>query len=241
MPGGQRLVVDAKVSLTEFEALVNAGTEDDRSASLQRHLASVRNHIITLGSKEYHSVAGTTLDYVVMFVPIEGALAAALQAEPNLILFATERNVAITTPSTLMIALRTIANVWQVERRNQNAEEIAIRAGRLYEKFVGFIGDMEAIEDGIGKTKASFDRAMNKLKTGNGNVIRQVEQLKSMGGRTSKVLPAALLEAAETEATLELTSHTTEAEVTLETAARVEVTVPAVGGDGELLADRHRG
>ena len=227
MPGGQRMVVDAKVSLTAFEALVHAASDDERGSHLQRHLASVRGHIATFGSNEYHNAAGTTLDYVVMFVPIEGALAAALQAEPNLILFAAERNVAITTPTTLMVALRTIANVWQVERRNQNAEEIANRAGKLYEKFVGFIEDMGAIDEGIKKTRNSYDKAINKLKTGNGNLVRQVEQLKTMGGRTSKVLPPSLLEAAEGQVTLALTTQTTETEVTVETTTQLVMTAPA--------------
>lgn len=233
MPGGQRMVVDAKVSLTAFEALVHAATDDERASHLQRHLASVRGHIATLGSKEYHNAAGTTFDYVVMFVPIEGALAAALHAEPNLILFAAERNVAITTPTTLMVALRTIANVWQVERRNQNAEEIANRAGKLYEKFVGFIEDMAAIDDAIKKARNSYDKAMNKLKTGNGNLIRQVEQLKTMGGRTSKVLPPSLLEAAEGQVTLALTTQTTETEVTVETTTQLLMTAPVAGGTGK--------
>ena len=109
LPGDQHMVVDAKVSLTAFESLVNAATDEERAVHLQRHLASVRGHILTLGSKEYHSATGTTLDYVIMFVPIEGALAAALHADPSLIVFAAERNVTITTPTTLMIALRTVA------------------------------------------------------------------------------------------------------------------------------------
>ena len=189
MPGGQKMVVDAKVSLVAFEALVHAPTDEERASSLQRHLGSVRSHIAALGAKDYPAAAGSALDFVVMFVPIEGALAAALQADPDLVLFAAERNVTISTPTTLMMALRTIANVWHVERRNQNAEEIASRAGKLYEKFVGFVGDMSAIDDGINKARVSYDKAMGKLKTGNGNLIRQVETLKTMGGRTNKAIP----------------------------------------------------
>ena len=217
LPGGQQMVVDAKVSLTAFESLVNAATDEERVVHLQRHLVSVRGHIATLGSKEYHSATGTTLDYVVMFVPIEGALAAALHADPSLIVFAAERNVTITTPTTLMIALRTVANVWQVERRNQNAEEIAVRAGKLYDKFVGFVADMTAVGDSMTRTRSAFDGAMGKLVNGRSNVIRQLEQLKSMGGRTSKSLPATLLDAAEGQVTLALTTHVTETEVTTET------------------------
>lgn len=197
LPGAHQVVVDAKVSLTAFEAHCNAATEDERDGHLVRHLASIRSHITLLSSKDYHTAAGGTLDYVLMFVPIEGALAAALHADPELMTFALERKVTLTTPTTLMIALRTVANVWQVERRNQNAEEIARRAGLLYDKFVGFALDMVAMGDSINKTRQTFDLAMGKLSTGKGNVVRQIETLKEMGARTSKSLPVALLTAAE--------------------------------------------
>jgi len=194
LPGGKQMVVDAKVSLTAFEALVNAATEEERTEYLARHLLSMRGHISTLGSKDYHLAVANTLDYVVMFVPIEGALAVALNADPTLITFAAEKNVAITTPTTLMIALRTVANVWHVERRNQNAEEIARRAGSLYDKFVGFVDDMTAIGNSISRSRDVFNAAMGKLAKGKGNVVRQLEQLKAMGGRTSKSLPQPLLD-----------------------------------------------
>lgn len=234
MPGGQKMVVDAKVSLVAFEALVNAPTDEERASSLQRHLGSVRSHISALGSKDYHTVVGSTLDFVVMFVPIEGALAAALQADPDLVLFAAERNVTISTPTTLMMALRTIANVWHVERRNQNAEDIANRAGKLYEKFVGFVADMSAIDEGIAKTRASYDKAMGKLKTGNGNLIRQVELLKAMGGRTSKAIPSALLETADLHVAMAMTTHTVQTEVTVETTTEM---VLAAGEAADELID----
>ena len=230
MPGDGRMVVDAKVSLTAFEALVNAATEEERAQHLPRHLGSVRTHIATLGSKEYHAATGSTFDYVVMFVPIEGALAAALQADPTLVSFAAERNVALTTPTTLIMALRTIANVWQVERRNKNAEDIANRAGLLYDKFSGFVTDMTAIGDGIGRVRQTYDKAMGKLSTGGGNLLRQAELLKQLGGRTSKSLPAALLDASDGQVTLALTTHTTATEVTVERTTEMLLTGPAAPG-----------
>jgi len=199
LPGKQQMVVDAKVSLTAFEAMVNAATEENRAEHLKRHLTSIRSHISTLGSKDYHLATGLTLDYVVMFVPIEGALAAALQADPDLIIFAAERNVAISTPTTLMIALRTVANVWHVERRNLNAEEIANRAGKLYDKFVGFVTDMTSVGDSMSRARATYDTAMNKMTSGRGNLVSQFEQLKAMGGRAAKSLPPALLGAADAD------------------------------------------
>jgi DNA recombination protein RmuC len=132
------------------------------------------------------------LDYVIMFVPIEGALAAALQSDPSLTAEAVAKNVAIATPTTLMTALRTVANVWQVELRNRNAEAIAERAGRLYDKFVGFIGDMSAPGTRLDQARESFDLAMGKFSTGRGNLVNQAEQLKILGARTTKSFPSNL-------------------------------------------------
>lgn len=215
LPGGQKVVVDSKVSLTAFERMVNATTEEERASHLQKHLTSLRSHINALASKDYHLAAGSMLDYVVMFVPIEGALAAALQADPGITTLAAESNVAITTPTTLMIALRTIANVWQVERRNRNAEDIADRAGKIYDKFVGFTSDMKAVGDSIDRARQSFDGAMGKLTSGRGNVVRQLEQLRAMGARASKSLPPALLEAAEGAADAEMAIDAPEIEAVL--------------------------
>lgn len=194
LPGGQRIVIDSKVSLTAFEQYVNAASDIERASALARHIASIRNHIRTLRAKEYHSAVGSSLDYVIMFIPIEGALAAALQEQPELTSAAAEANVAIATPTTLMIALRTVANVWQVERRNRNAEEIAERAGKIYDKFVGFIEDMKDLGGRLERAQTSYHTAMAKLSTGKGNVVRQVELLKDLGARASKSIPATLLE-----------------------------------------------
>ncbi len=194
LPGGQRIVIDAKVSLTAFEAHVNGETDDERALQLQRHLLSLRTHIKTLGGKDYHAHTNGGVDYVIMFVPIEGALAVALQEAPDLTGMAIEANVNIATPTTLMIALRTAASVWQVERRNKNAEEIASRAGQLYDKFVGFTGDMEQLGGRLGLAQKSYGEAMSKLTTGSGNVFRQFEMLKSLGAKASKTLPVGLLD-----------------------------------------------
>jgi DNA recombination protein RmuC len=199
LPGGQRIVVDSKLSLVAFDAYVSAEEETVRVGALARHLDSMRGHIKTLASKEYHIAAGSQLDYVIMFVPIEGALSTALHAEPNLTGFAVDNNVAIATPTTLMMCLRTVANVWQVERRNRNAEAIADRAGRLYDKLVGFVADMGLLGDRLNQARGSYDAAMGKLSTGSGNLIRQVHQLKDLGARTNKSLPQSLLGDGEVE------------------------------------------
>ncbi len=202
LPGGQRIVIDAKVSLTAFEAHVNAETDEEREMQLQRHMQSLRTHIKTLGGKDYHSHTNGGVDYVIMFLPIEGALAVALQEAPDLTAEAIALNVNIATPTTLMIALRTAASVWQVERRHQNAEAIAARAGALYDKFVGFTEDMGKLGTRLDQAQSVFGDAMGKLRTGNGNLMRQAEELKKLGAKASKALPAALLDAADSEVTI---------------------------------------
>lgn len=200
VPGGQRIVIDSKVSLIAFEAYVAAASEEERAPALARHVAAMRAQIRLLSGKAYHAIAEGSLDYVVMFVPIEGALAAALQADPEITSFALQSNVCIATPTTLMIALRTAANVWSVERRNRNAEQIAERAGRLHDKMVAFVEDMTALGGRLDQARGAYDGAMRKLATGNGNVLRQVQQLKDMGAKTTKSLPPALLDDAAEDA-----------------------------------------
>ncbi len=197
LPGGQRIVIDSKVSLTAFAAYVNAASEDDRAQHLARHVAAMRAQIRELAGKSYHAVTAGSLDYVVMFVPIEGALAAALQTDTEITGFALASRVCIATPTTLMIALRTAADVWSVERRNRNADEIAARAGKVYDKLVAFVDDMTTLGNRLTQARDSYDDAMKKLATGNGNALRQLQQLKAMGARTTKSLPAALVEEAE--------------------------------------------
>lgn len=203
LPGGQRVVVDAKVSLTAFEDYVNAEDEVVRTSALARHCQSLRTHVKTLGSKDYHTVVGSSLDYVVMFVPIEGALAAALQQDPALTTFAAENNVAIATPTTLMVALRTVSNVWGVERRNRNAEQIAAQAGKLYDKFAGFVSNMQKIETGLNAAQKAYGDAFGQLQSGRGNIMGQIEKLKSLGAKTAKSLPSDLLGADDDTNSLE--------------------------------------
>ncbi len=195
LPGGEgrRIVIDAKVSLTAFDQYVNAADDEAREVVRRAHLASLRGHVTTLGSKAYHDAIGEGLDYVILFVPIEGALAVALQTDPALTHFAAQNNVAIATPTTLMMALRTVANVWKVERRNRSAEEIAKRAGLMYDKLVGFVEDFQKIGTQLDATRRTYDGALGKLKEGGGNLLRQAEMVRELGARTNKALPPALL------------------------------------------------
>lgn len=194
LPNEQRIVIDAKVSLKAFEAYVNAETDDERARQLRLHQASVLNHVKILSDKAYQTATGSALDYVIMFMPIEGALAVALDADPSITATAAANNVAIATPTTLMIALRTVASVWAVERRNRNAEVIADRAGRLYDKFVGFAEDMGKLGNNLSTAQRTYDAALGKLSQGNGNLVRQVENLRKLGVKTTRTLPREYLD-----------------------------------------------
>ncbi|MEI4471441.1 DNA recombination protein RmuC [Frigidibacter sp. MR17.24] len=188
MPNGSALVVDSKVSLIDYEAAVNAETDEDALAARRRHVVALRRHIDTLGSKNYQHYAGVTVDYVVMFVPIEGALSEALREAGDLTQYAMDRNVTIATPTTLMMALRTVASFWTIDRRNRNAEEIAKRAGLLYDKVAGFTEAMEKVGGALTSAQSAYGTALDRLSRGNGNVLAQVDMLKRLGARASKQL-----------------------------------------------------
>jgi len=167
---------------------------------LNRHVESLQKHIKDLSVKGYDKLANGSSDYVVMFVPIEGALSEALRTRSDLTEFALERHVMIATPTTLMMALRTIKNVWDVERRTENAEVIASRAGAIFDKVVGFTNDLEKVGKHLDDAKRVHDEAIAKLSTGRGNVLRQVQMLKDLGAKTNKTLPPNLVIEADYEA-----------------------------------------
>jgi len=189
MPNGDSLVIDSKVSLSAFEAYTNCEEDDARGVHLREHVSSIRGHIRTLGGKEYHRHARSGLDFVLMFVPIEAAFSVAVSADRGLIDFATDRGVIVTTPTTLMSALRTVRNVWDIEKRHQNAEEIAERAGSLYDKVVGFLGSMDKLGQSLGRAQHSYDEAKGQLSSGRGSVVRQIEMLRDLGAKSNKQLP----------------------------------------------------
>ena len=185
------LVIDSKVSLAAYTDSVNAESEEERADALKRHVRSVLGHIDNLSGKNYQSAEELTVDYVVLFMPFESALSEALNEKPDLTNYALERNIMIATPTTLMMALRTVANVWSVERRNQNAEEIAHRAGRLFDKVSNFLRSMEKVGSRLDQAQSAFRDASSQLSSGHGNVISQVQMLKSLGAKTTKSIDTA--------------------------------------------------
>ena len=190
IPGGKTLVIDSKVTLIAYSDAVNAETEEQAIAARKRHVISLRAHIKNLAGKGYQNAEEASVDYVIMFVPVEGALSEALREDGNLTEHAMENNIMIATPTTLMMALRTIANVWAVERRNKNAEQIAARAGNLYDKVVGFVDNMENVGTRLGQASDAYDKAFDQLSRGRGNLLSQVDKLKSLGAKTSKSIEA---------------------------------------------------
>ena len=190
MPNDERIVIDSKVSLTAFEALINTEDEEDRSRHLKDHVNSMRAHVKTLSSKDYTRHANSGLDFVLMFVPIEAAFSTAITADPDLFDYATGQGVVITTPTTLLSALKTVRNVWDTEKRHRNAEEIAERAGQLYEKVVGFASNMDKLGTHLDRAQTSFADAKSQFVDGRGSVVRQVEMLKELGAKTNRQMPA---------------------------------------------------
>lgn len=186
MPRQKIMVIDSKVSLNDYELSVNSEDPAEAEAALRRHVAAIRTHITTLGDKGYHQMDDNSVDYVLMFIPIEGAFSEALRADPSLAAFALERGVGLTTPTTLMLTLRTVEHIWAVERRESNAMEIARRAGALYDKVAGFVDSMEQVGKSLDQANRAHGQAMDRLTRGSGNVIRQVEMLRELGARAQK-------------------------------------------------------
>ncbi len=186
VPGGKSLVIDSKVSLTAYTEAVSAESDDEIANARKRHVQSMRAHINGLSAKGYQAAEDMSVDYVILFVPIEGALSEALREDGALTEYALERQITIATPTTLMMALRTVAHVWAVEKRNRNAEEIAKRAGLLYDKVVSFVESIEAVGTRLNQAQTSYDTAINQLSQGSGNLLRQTEQLKELGAKTGK-------------------------------------------------------
>jgi len=188
-PNKDRLVVDSKVSLLAFEAFTNAENEAERARHLKDHITSLKSHIKTLGSKDYQVHTKSGLDFVMMFVPIEAAFSVAVKEQSDLIDYAIGQNVYIATPTTLMVALRTVSNVWDIEKRHQNAEKIAERAGELFNKVTGFLGNMDRLGKNLNAAQKSFDDARGQLVSGRGSVVRQIEMLEKLGAKTARKIP----------------------------------------------------
>ena len=198
LPTEKHLIVDAKVSLINYEQFFNTEHEEEKIQQLKKHLSSVRRHISSLSEKNYqteYSLQG--LDFVIMFIPIEPAFSLVVQHDHAIFSEAYEKNIIIVSPSTLIATLRTISNIWKQEYQNQNALEIAQQSGALYDKFVGFIEDLKQVGKQLDMTQKSYVEAMKKLYDGKGNLVTRVEKIKSLGARATKAIDQQLLDRAE--------------------------------------------
>ncbi|GIU01890.1 DNA recombination protein RmuC [Shewanella algidipiscicola] len=197
LPENKDVVIDAKMSLVAYERYFNSDDELTKAAAIKEHCNSIRNHIKGLSQKDYQQLHGlTSLDYVLMFIPLEPAFLLALEHEPALINYALDNNIMLVSPTNLLVALRTINNIWRYEYQNQNAQRIAKQAGKIYDKLCGYLEDMERIGRSIESLDKSYNNAMGKLSTGKGNLIRQAHQMQQLGVTTSKQLDSQLLDKA---------------------------------------------
>jgi DNA recombination protein RmuC len=210
LPENKHLVVDSKVSLTAYEAHCSAEDDLSRKRELARHIDSLRSHMKGLADKNYQSLYGIrTPDFVLMFVPVEPAFLLALRERQDLFEEAFARNVIIVSPSTLLVSLRTVASIWRYEHQNRNAQELVRQCTALYEKFVGFVTDLEDIGKRLKAAQSSYDEAYGKLSSGKGNLIRSVERIRELGLKPSKALPGHIAEVADdSEADASLRSPT---------------------------------
>jgi len=191
LPDARHLVIDSKVSLIAYERAVNATDDTARAAAVVEHARAVRTHVDQLSAKKYEDTGKLiTPDYVLMFVPLEPAFTLALETDSQLYEWAFDRRVILCTAPTLLVTLKTVASLWKQDRQTKNVQAIADRGGALYDKFAGLIDDLEAIGLQLGRTRESYDAAMNKLKTGKGNLLAQVDDLKKLGAKAKKTLPA---------------------------------------------------
>ncbi|ANQ20267.1 recombinase RmuC [Vibrio natriegens] len=201
LPQNKQVVVDSKMALVAYERYFNAETDAQRDQALNAHLIALRAHIKGLSMKDYHKLKGIqSLDYVLMFIPVEPAFQVAIQADPSLVKDAMEQNIILVSPTTLLVALRTIDNLWRNERQNENAKLIAERATKLYDKLRLFIDDMEGLGGALDKANQTYQGAMNKLATGRGNVIRQAESFKQLGVEIKRPISSDLAQLAQSEA-----------------------------------------
>ncbi|EKM5066779.1 DNA recombination protein RmuC [Cronobacter turicensis] len=197
LPQGKDVVIDAKMTLVAYERYFNAEDDYNREMALNEHIASLRNHIRLLGRKDYQQLPGLrTLDYVLMFIPVEPAFLLAIDKQPELITEALKNNIMLVSPTTLLVALRTISNLWRYEHQSRNAQQIADRASRLYDKMRLFVDDMSAIGQNLDKASDSYRQAMKKLASGRGNLLAQAEAFRGMGVEVKREINPDLAEQA---------------------------------------------
>ena len=196
LPENKHIIVDSKVSLVASERFVNADSPEDQAVALKEHITSIKNHIRGLSEKNYQNLYGVSLDFVILFVPIEGAYSVALQAEPGLYQEAFDKNIALVSATSLWSTLRTVGTLWRQERQNANVQEIIRQASDLYDKFVGFSEELIKVGSQMDTAKRSYENSMKMLVEGKGNLVRRTENLRVLGLKNSKTVHPNLVDRA---------------------------------------------
>jgi DNA recombination protein RmuC len=200
LPEGRDIVIDAKVSLVDYERYFHAEDEDSKQHCLRQHLSSLRAHIKGLSGKDYENLEGVnSLDFVLIFVPVEAAFMLALDQDPDMMRDAYDRGIIVVSPSTLMVTLRTIKNLWRYADQNRNAQLIADKAGALYDQFVLYVEALDDVGRHLDKSKDAWDIARKRLSVGRGNLVRRTQELKKLGAKTKKSMPEDLDNQADTD------------------------------------------
>lgn len=200
LPDNKNLIIDSKVSLSAYEQYVNSEDELKKQVLLKQHLESIKKHIKDLAAKDYPNLYSiNTPDYVLMFVPIEPALTLALQEDGEIFNLALNKNIILISTSTLMATMRTVSFIWQQENQKKNVLEIARQSGALYEKFIGFTNDLEAVGKAIDNAHNKYEAAQNKLISGRGNLVNSVEKIKKLGAKTNKSISQDLIDKSDSE------------------------------------------
>lgn len=204
LPENKHIIIDSKVSLTAYESYVNADDDEDRTRYVKAHIESVKAHVKGLAEKSYQLTEKLdTPDFVLLFMPLESAFSLAVQQQSELFSYAWERKIVMVSPTTLLATLMTVGSIWKHEKQTRNALEIAVQGGRLYDKFIAFLGDLETLGKQIDRVQATYDEAHKKLRSGRGDLIGRVEKLKELGAKTSKNMPPELLDNGNNENTAE--------------------------------------
>jgi DNA recombination protein RmuC len=198
LPESKHLVIDSKVSITAYTRYIQADDNSIKTAELNSHVLSIKQHIQGLSAKNYQDLYGVgSIDFVLMFIPIEPAFLAAMRHAPDIYQEALKKNIVIVCPSTLLATVRTVAHLWRQEHQNRNAQEIARQCASLYDKFVGFVEDLDKVGQRLEQAQISYSDAVGKLKTGRGNLIRTAENVKKLGVKPNKSLPSKLTDVAD--------------------------------------------
>ncbi|MCL4111163.1 UNVERIFIED_CONTAM: hypothetical protein GTU68_038505 [Idotea baltica] len=190
LPDDKKIVIDSKVSLVAYDAMVAADEEDDARKHRRNHALAIKNHIIGLSAKNYHALYQIeSPDYVLMFIPIDTAFSAAVSEDHTLFEYAFNKNIIIVTASTLLLSLKTFESLWKNEKQNKNALDIAAEAGKMYDKFAGFVVDMKKIGQQLNTVQKTYEGSMKKLSDGSGNLVRRAERIKLLGANANKTIP----------------------------------------------------